>query len=192
MSGFHGAWISPEFLFLSGLTEQEARRRKLMPVQVFADESGGIGHSSHFVMAGLMADAENWFAFSQEWAACLKKSSIHRFKMKEAAGLTGAFFGWRESARDDKLRDLAHIINKYVNVYTHSIIDLSAFSDVWQTARFAGTRDPYFWPFQNTILSAGFTLLDYEIDSRFEMIFDEQVILGPRARVWYPVLRDPT
>ena len=53
------AWASPGFSFLSGLPEQMRRRRKLKLVQVFADESGGHGHSDHFVMAGLMADTEN-------------------------------------------------------------------------------------------------------------------------------------
>lgn len=185
------AWASPGFSFLSGLPEQERRRRKLMPVQVFADESGGQGHSGHFVMASLMADAESWLAFSQEWSVCLQQTpAIRYFKMTEAVGLNGEFHRWSESARNDKLRSLARVINRYVNFYIHSIIDLSAFNDVWKKLRLVGSRDPYFWPFQNTMLAAGYILLDYGLRERFEMIFDEHVIFGPRAKVWYPVLRE--
>ena len=51
-------------------------------------------------------------------------------------------------------------------------------------------NDPYFWPFHNTILAACFSLLDIGLNERFEVIFDNNVIFGPRARIWYPVMRE--
>jgi hypothetical protein len=51
-------------------------------------------------------------------------------------------------------------------------------------------HEPYFWPFQNTVLAAAFTLYDKGWRERFEAIFDENVIFGTRAKMWYPVIRE--
>jgi hypothetical protein len=71
-----------------------------MPVQVFADESQGAdpGTGDHFVMAGLIGESEHWAIFSDEWDICLKSGPrrLDYFKMKEAAGLSGQFWGWDE------------------------------------------------------------------------------------------------
>ena len=59
-----------------------------MPVQAFVDDSGGKGHGTHFVLAGLIADAENWAQFSDAWHLCLGQDpAIAYFKMREATGL---------------------------------------------------------------------------------------------------------
>ena len=156
-----------------------------MPVQAFVDDSGGKGHTRHFVLAGLVADAEAWAEFSNEWRAFLDASpAIPTFKMRHAAGLGGHFWGWKETDRDKKLRGLAKIINRYARISTHSMIDLGAFAQTW--GRMDGPqRDPYFYPFYNTILACAWTLWDLGLRERFEIIFDEQVIFGPRAKHWY-------
>jgi hypothetical protein len=184
------SWLPKGFSFLSGLPEAARKGRHLMPIQAFADESIG----GHFVMAALIADSEAWSEFSDEWRAALRAPpSIGYFKMREAAGRppNGQFHGFSLVERDKKLRTLAQIINRYVRIYTYSVIDLQAFKEVWK-GNFSHTNDPYFWPFQNTIAAAGYSLLDLGIHDRFEMIFDEHVILGPRAKVWYPVFREFT
>jgi hypothetical protein len=188
MTAFRLSWLPQGFSFLSGLPEAARKVRHLMPVQVFADESIG----KHFVMAGLIAESEAWSEFSDEWRAALKHPpSLGYFKMREPAGQPprGEFFGLSYLERDKKLRVLARIINRYARIYTQSVIDLKAFSEVWK-GRFSHTNDPYFWPFQNTILASGYTIFDLGIRDRFEIIFDEHLILGPRAKIWYPVLRE--
>src|SRR5207248_10717159 len=52
------------------------------------------------------------------------------------------------------------------------------------------SRDPYFWPFQNTIMNAALSLWDLGLRERFEIFFDEQLIFGPRAKVWYPAIME--
>ena len=185
-------WLPPGFSFLSGLPEPARRRRLLMPIQVFADESEGAkpGTRNHFVMAGLIGHSDDWALFSDEWRICLGSGPHHLdyFKMKEAAGYSGQFYGWDETERDDKLRALARIINKYAKTVTWSVIDMEAHRKLW--AKLPKPRsEPYFWPFQNTIMAACFTLWDAGLREPFEVIFDEQVIFGPRAKLWYPVLR---
>ena len=162
-----------------------------MPIQAFADDSGGKGHSRHFVVVGLVGQSEAWANFSDEWSACLRHPpSIRIFKMREAASCTGQFDGVSAAQRDRKLRVLAQIINRYALLLTHSAIDLNAHAETW-AAR--SMREPqneaYFWAFHNTIMATCFSLWDAGWRKRFEMIFDENVIFGPRAKLWYPYIK---
>ena len=68
------------------------------------------------------------------------------------------------------------------------MIDLDAFAQTW-AKRSRPQNDPYFYPFQNTIVAAAWTLWDIGIREKFEIIFDENVIFGPRAKHWYPFYR---
>lgn len=111
--------------------------------------------------------------------------------MKEAAGRpSGQFYCWTEKERDDKVRDLARIINKYAKIVTWSIIDLEAHAQTWAKRLPKPNSEPYFWPFQNTILATCFTLWDAGIREEFEAIFDENVIFGTRAKAWYPMVKE--
>lgn len=182
-------WLPAGFEFLSGLPEPKRRRRRLMPVQAFVDDSGGRGHSQYFVLAGLIGDAESWASFSDEWDACLKATpAISRFKMRDAARCTGEFRSFSASARDDKLRQLCRIINQRPRLLTYTVIDLSAHAETWAKNIWAASRDPYFWAYHNTILNAALSLWDFGWRERFEIIFDENLIFGTRAKRWYPAV----
>ena len=184
-------WLPKGFEFLSGLPTEERKRRTLVLVQVYADESGGKGQTRHFLMAALMSTAEKWACFSDEWRACLAQHPrVGQFKMKDAASCTGQFFGFSEPQRDDKLRALARIINRYANAITYSCIDLDAHDETWARALEKPWSEPYFWPYQNTIMASCFELWGAGLRERFEMIFDANVIFGPRARHWYPLIQD--
>jgi hypothetical protein len=162
-----------------------------MPVQVFVDDSGGKGHSRFLVLAGLIADSENWAKFSDEWSLCIASPpSIRRFKMRDAAGRTGEFRQWSIPDRDQKVRLLCRIINRYVNLLTYTIIDLEAHAETWAKQLWTPSSSPYFWPFQNTIMNAAISLWELGLRERFEIIFDESVIFGPRAKAWYPLIRE--
>ncbi len=158
-------------------------------IQAFVDDSGGKGSTRHFVLVSLISTSESWASFSDEWRACLKEyPAVTVFKMKEAAGLSGRFYGVSAANRDRKLRRLAQIINRYARIVTHSMIDLEAHSLTWANLP-KPRNDPYFWTFQCTILAACFALWDAGLRERFEIVFDEQVICGPRAKLWYPVIK---
>lgn len=160
-----------------------------MPIQAFVDDSGGKGHSRHFVLVGLIGHAESWAEFSDEWSSWLRQApAITIFKMKDAAGCSGQFRGMTEKQRGDKLRMLARIINRHAKIVTHSMIDLDAHADTWAHQP-KPHCEPYFWPYQNTIMAICHTLWDAGWRERFEIIYDEQVIFGPRAKLWYPVIK---
>ena len=178
------------FSFLSGLPEPERKRRLLMPVQAFVDESGGKGQGGHLVLCALVSNSERWADFSDEWRMCLNTSpALRRFKMKDAAGLTGDFFGWQPDARDKKLRELARIINRHAEFLVYCAVDLKGHEKVHATNLPKPLNEPYFWPFHIIIMSICLDLWDLGWRERFEIIFDEEVIFGPRAKAWYPVIK---
>jgi len=187
----HGESWLPTFLsFLSGLPEDVRRRTLVMPFQAYVDDSGGPGHSKHFVLAGLVGHSEDWAAFSDEWRACLaEKPSIKVFKMSHAARRSGEFYRWTFQMRDEKLRNLARIVNRHAQLATYSIIDLEAHADVWAKRLGKPMNEPYFHPFYCTIMAVCFCLWDNGHRERFEIVFDDQVVFGLRAKAWWPVVR---
>ncbi|ODS00193.1 hypothetical protein AUC68_03570 [Methyloceanibacter methanicus] len=161
-----------------------------MPIQAFVDDSGGKGATAHFVLAGLAGHSDSWAHFSEEWRLCLSESpAITAFKMREAASCTGQFRYMTDDQRDKKLRALGRIINRHARLVTCTVIDLSAHAETWALLD-KPRNDPYFWPFHNTIAAICFSLWDYGWREPFEITFDEDVIFGPRAKLWYPVVRE--
>lgn len=162
-----------------------------MVAQVFVDDSGGNGHSRHFVLAGLASDSERWARFSTEWRACLDKPpQIKLFKMREAASLSGEFKVFSEQQRDERLRDLAKIINRYAEFALWTVIDLDAHAKAWAMLP-KPQSEVYFWPFHTLVMGSCFDLWE-ECKWRepFEIVFDEQLIFGERARRWYPLVKE--
>jgi hypothetical protein len=161
-----------------------------MPFCAYVDDSGGPGHSKHFVLAGLIGHSTDWASFSNEWCRCLaEKPSIRRLKMSAAAGRSGEFYRWPPALRDAKLKALAAIINRYSQVLTYSVIDLAAHAEVWGVHLPKPMCEPYFHPFHNTIMATCFTLWDAGVREPFEIVFDEQVVFGLRARAYYPIIK---
>ena len=160
-----------------------------MPIQAFVDDSGGKGQTRHFVLAALAGHSESWMEFSDEWRACLaEQPTIRSLKMREAASCSGQFRGMNEEQRNAKLRALAKIINRHARLVTCSVIDLDAHAKTWARG-IKPQRDPYFYPFHNSIAAICFSLWDKGWRERFEIVFDEDVIFGPRAKLWYPVIK---
>lgn len=163
-----------------------------MPAQAFIDDSGGKGQGKHLVLAGLIAPSERWALFSEEWAACLRQHPpIRSFKMREAAGLNGQFHRrFSEAQRDDRLRSFARIVNRYAEIAIYFASDLDALAQTWGVTSHKPFNEPYFWPFHNVIMGSCFELWDCGWRERFEIIFDEHVIFGPRAKAHYPIIRE--
>ena len=162
-----------------------------MPVQLFVDDSGGKGHSRHFVLAGLVSNSERWQTFCNEWNACLAESPpISLFKMREAATLTGAFRRFSEEARDDRLRKLARVIDDHVEFAIWTAIDLEAHADTWSKLG-KPSSEPYFWCLHTLVLGVCFDLWETcNWREKFEAHFDEQLIFGDRAAKWLPFITE--
>lgn len=94
-----------------GLPRRLARRRLLMPVRAFVDDSGSGGDSRYYVLGGFMADFETWESFSDGWDKVLRQPpAIAYFKMMEAHNLRDEFSGWSTVDRDTKVGSLIDVI----------------------------------------------------------------------------------
>ncbi len=182
-------WLPNWLSFLSGIPECRRRKRILVAIQGFVDESG-TKDGQKFVFSALLSDAEKWAHFSDEWDACLKMSPrIQYFKMDNAAGLDGEFYGFTERQRDEKLRALCQVVN------TLEPTEVSAVEDMQKFAMTLGADDRrplseyYFFPFHTININVAYTVGDMGITQPYEIFFDEHKIFGPRAKAWYPVVR---
>ena len=137
-----------------------------------------------------MANAEQWDVFVKEWDACLKqKPGIRWFKMYDAAHKNGEFRGFTHAERDQKLRTLCRTLGSAGITEISCIIELSSFMNLvksrWEDKLF---RHPYFFPFHVMITTVCYESLTRGEIQRFEIIFDENKIFGPRAKLWYPII----
>jgi hypothetical protein len=183
-------WWPPGFAFLSGLSELVARRRLLLPIQAFIDDSGGSAEQGPaLVLAGWMASAEAWTAFSREWTACLNQPPrIRRFKMSDAAGSRGSgdFSGVSQEFRNFKMRKLAEIIARYAIASFVCWIDLAGHASTY--GKELEPLTPYHVIFHTVIGAITHELISRGHRERCEIIFDDQGAIGKRARDWYPLL----
>jgi hypothetical protein len=195
-------WLPRGFSFLSGYATPVRKRRILVPFQAIADDSGCRGQGPLIVMAGLIGASEVWADFSDQWNACLKESPVirDRFKMKEAAGLTGSFWGFSAPARDKKLKALARIMDRDDLGVLHIAVDIAAHDNAFalthppQGAKrtFKAQRaeaSPYSFAYNNFIWGACAHLWSRGVREQFEFIVDEHPSLGTRMLTWYPVTR---
>ena len=102
----------PIWALVSGFPS--AQRRKLVIVTGYIDESESDGV---FAMAGFVAPAEEWAAFSDAWDAALaappKAKTLFKARevMRKRPG--GAFWGMSDNQRNEKLDALYSVIDAH-------------------------------------------------------------------------------
>lgn len=85
-----------------------------MAFQLYVDDSGK-NDPPIFVLAGFLATHEAWSEFAVEWQEALAgPPELSYFKMKEANRCNGAFKGFTKQQRDERLVQLAKIVQKHV------------------------------------------------------------------------------
>jgi hypothetical protein len=181
-------WLPRWLSFLSGIPENRRKRRILIMVQAFVDDHGGKGQDI-FLFSALIGEAEKWASISDEWEFWLKQPpSIRYFKMSEAVNLGGQFRRFSAKERDDKIKALCKVINTDELTEFSFVSEMEAFE-----RRFKGAAkplsEPYFFPFHSVIGGVSYNAAALGATQPIEIFFDENVIFGPRAKAWYPVVR---
>ncbi len=165
--------------------------------QAFIDDSGNEPTKPHFVLAGFVAAAANWAAFSDEWRAALDESPrLDYFKMKEAAGLKDQFDpknGWNEQKRDDRLILLTRIIRKYVGIRIHAKVVHSDFDKYVKSIpvpyRKLLSDNPYILLFSQIIMAMSARQELFGVDP-CDFIFDEQAGFDVEAISSWPSIKE--
>ena len=158
-------------------------------LQAFIDESES-KDPPLFTMAGYIASAEEWAAFSDEWQQYLDMSpGIKYFMMQEAMSLEGEFRHWSESLRDEKVRLLEGVIFNHARValqLTFNPKDLEeVFGDVPNLKR------PYYYAFHTIITALAHYQKREGIIEKVDFIFDNQVMEKDKImKAWDNVGKD--
>jgi len=154
--------VAPHFC---GLHSDVARRRLLLVLKMFIDESGK-GQKPLFVMGGYIARAEQWASFDDEWRAVLNAPPrIDSFHMAEAI---------RRPAELAKLPALMKVIKDHSLAGIVTTVRTDDFEEVLK-GRIAPAMDrPYSLMFYSIILECLQWEADNGLDEKIDFIFDEQ------------------
>ncbi|TNJ32655.1 DUF3800 domain-containing protein [Arenimonas terrae] len=151
-----------------------------MSMQIWVDESGGKGVDRLYSVVGLIAQAESWAVFSDEWKECLSEGKqIKTFKMKTVAK-------WREPQRTEKLKKLVAILKRHVKQTVVTVLDIDLFVYLWGEAMPKGMDNHYLPPFYDTMTGAAIYAARNGETSPFEAIFDRQDVYAQHAIFAYP------
>ncbi len=187
--------VAPEgFEFLSGLPERLRRRRLIVRLQAYFDESGTDGRSRFMVMAGLFGEAQVFAEVADEWERHLQAKHtgwLPHFKMDEACGLEGAFRHWREDRRDAKVREMAGVIDRNDLLPIVYALDLSAYEQVlgpWQNVgpRHHTLKRPCMLLFQAALMTVVAEAARRGSTRPMEIIFDHQDVFQSAILEEYP------
>ena len=183
-------WLPGWASFLSGFPDVRRRKRILVPIQGYVDDSGS-GETEVFVFSALIAESEAWARFSDEWDFVLKKPpSIRYFKMDHAAGRDGEFYGFSDAERDDKLKALCTVLNRLRPIEVSTDADMRQFAVAWGRTAGRPLSHYYFFPFHTINLAVAHVIEGMGSTQPYEIFFDEQKIFGPSAKLWYPIIRE--
>jgi uncharacterized protein DUF3800 len=188
---FRKSWLPQGFEFLSGLPEAERRRRRIVTIQAYVDDTGIDGRSPWFIFSALLGTAEDWAGASDRWRTVLDEPPrIAYFKMDEAASCNGQFYGFSGKNRDYKLIRLARSLQgDYPFIEQTLTTDVAVVTKELKARTLRPADNPYFWAFHHLIGAIGLLLWEVNYDEPFEVIFDENPVLGRRAQAWWPVIR---
>lgn len=192
------------FEFLSGLPERLRRRRLILTLQAWFDDSGTKGTGRWMTMSGLFGEAELLASIAHEWDKHLRArypGAIRYFKMDEACQLDGEFKHWKPENRDIKVLQMSKIIDRKDLVEISARVDLKAFEKIapsWShikpqrgdAQRHHSMGSPYLLLFQYVLVTAITEAVARGVTSPIEIAFDEQSIFSPTILAGYPGLRE--
>jgi hypothetical protein len=130
-----------------------------MILQGYFDDSGSHPDGDWYVLGGFISTAGQWQRFSDTWTlALMREPAIDYFKMSEAHNLTGQFKGWPAPLRDQKVLELAEVIEKYAVARISAVVNQGDYNQhIKDVSPWQELNDPYFMLFyQIVILTAQF------------------------------------
>lgn len=170
-------WQLPErhiWKLVCGLPESRAKAKRLLMLQVYIDDSGKPDQSEVQVLAGYLASAERWAAFSNEWQSILDENGIAEFHMSEAWRLSRRYQS--PLVRNALLVRLIECIQCYAEHAFVSSLPYDAYHHWFATKEAPQFRflRPYFFGFHSVLTQVYQYAFHNRFNQRVEVIFDEQ------------------
>jgi hypothetical protein len=180
------SWLPKGFEFLSGFPERIRRKRLILTLQAVFDDSGTRGQGRFMAMAGVLGDADVIAALADDWDRHLRSAvhgRIRYFKLDEAVTLDGEFRHWDERKRDDKIREMARVVDRYDLFQIAVAIDLDAYESIigpWsELSGNHSLRHPYL-TLCEYVLSASMTVgVERGCTKPMEIVYDEHTKFRP-------------
>ena len=157
-------------------------------MQAYIDDSKG---PPVFVLAGLIARAEQWSEMTGRWRDALDRPPrLKHFKMHEAHSYTGEFAGWGQTDRDLRLAALAGIIKDHVVAGISSVVRQDDYDGIVK-GRIAKPLDYPFWLMCYSIMTKTFLFqIERRILDKVAFIFDEQPDQSVQVQENFKIFRD--
>jgi hypothetical protein len=162
---------------VSGFPEPMRSARPLLMLQAYIDDSRSDDPPA-FALGGLIAPAEKWASFSDEWQQFLDMPpAIKYFKMSEAMSFGGEFSHWSEERRNERLRLMHRVIEDHVSAGINYIIRPNEYANVFKnTVVPTKLHNPYYFLFFGLINALAINQHRLGLTGRVDFIFDEQVM----------------
>lgn len=147
-----------------------------MDLSAYFDDSGSETGERDLVFAGLVNRDDAWEHFKVAWRAALAAPpSIGHLKMVEANGLRGQFAGWTRGVRDQKLEDLAKVLDRFRPTRTFDIsISRAEYERYVSPASPRGLSTPYFAITFGAVSAVARHLASEGVITPVRFVFDEQ------------------
>lgn len=127
------------------------------------------------VLAGWVAPAETWAAFSREWDEALRMSPrIEYFKWAEAYNFVGEFHGISEASRDEKVKLLVSVIAEFRPLGLACSVPLDLYQSIFGGNPDRVLRNPYHFCLFSIVTQLLKFLTDSGIAEKVDFYFDEQ------------------
>jgi hypothetical protein len=164
-----------------GLPSHKRKRRLFAMLVAHIDDSGSEGKGPVFVLAGYVADTEQWKKFSDQWQIALDiRPRLKVVKIQHALRLEEGWGRMRSVQRDERMKRFASIIHRHVKM---GIVVSSGWDDMRRIKR-EFFKEGKFYPYLilfNGLMATLVQQHDQGIREKLDFVFDEQGILGKMA-----------
>jgi hypothetical protein len=191
-------WLPRGFEFLAGLPEARRRKRPIVALQAFLDDSGTKGSGKVLLVGGLIGTAEAIARVADAWDRELRSElplPISYFKAYEAQSFTGEFANWRRKGRDQKVQRLASVLDCDDLVMLFGGVDLLPHrqTEVALGTIHDGTKlpinQPYLLALMAAVVASGMETLRLRSQQKVEIVVDEHNVFKAAANEQYERVR---
>lgn len=173
-----------------GYSRDVRKRKTLMMLTVFVDDSTSDDADKLLVLAGYVHNADAWESFSDDWQNALDADPrIEYFKMREAESLRGQFLGWDPIAKNAKVHALADVIVKHKPWSIESYISKAQYERTVGLVVPWDIRHPYLDLFYALVIKVAQWHHSMGLRVPVDFVFDEQGQMGTDTAMWYQQIR---
>lgn len=127
------------------------------------------------VLAGWVAPAKTWAAFSPAWDDALRMSPrIDYFKWSEAYNFLGQFHGISERSRDEKVKLLVSVISEFKPLGVACCVPLDLYQSIFGKNPDRAMREPYHFCLFSIVTQLLNHLNQHGVSQKVDFFFDEQ------------------